>query len=47
MTLLEGFRGVPGVTIRLMSDEEFTRLEVLRDLGLSAVDDRGGAASRA
>jgi hypothetical protein len=28
----EGISGVPGVTVRLMSDGELTRLEVLRDL---------------
>ena len=29
---LGDFRGVSGVTVRLMSDGELTRLEVLRDL---------------
>src|SRR5215469_12323431 len=32
MTLPGGFRGVSRVTVRLMSDGELTRLEVLRDL---------------
>src|SRR5271154_5918965 len=32
MTLPGDFRGVSGVTVRLMSDGELTRLEVLRDL---------------
>jgi hypothetical protein len=32
MTLPWGFLGVFGVTVRLMSDGELTRLEVLRDL---------------
>jgi hypothetical protein len=32
MTLPGVFRGVSGVTVRLMSDEELSRLEVLRDL---------------
>jgi predicted DNA-binding protein (UPF0251 family) len=32
MTLPRIFREVPGVTVRLMSDKEITRLEVLRDL---------------
>ena len=32
MTLPGEFRGVSGVTVRLMSDGELTRLEVLRDL---------------
>src|SRR3954447_15476596 len=32
MTLPRGFREVPGVTVRLMSDKGLTRLEVLRDL---------------
>src|SRR4051795_8250442 len=32
MTLPRIFREVPGVTVRLMSDKELTRLEVLRDL---------------
>jgi hypothetical protein len=32
MILLGGFPGVLGVTVRLMSDGELTRLEVLRDL---------------
>jgi len=32
MTLPGGFPGVSGVTVRLMSDGELTRLEVLRDL---------------
>jgi Winged helix-turn helix len=32
MTLPGGFGGVSGVTVRLMSDGELTRLEVLRDL---------------
>src|SRR5215218_10102799 len=32
MTLPRIFREVSGVTVRLMSDKELTRLEVLRDL---------------
>src|SRR5215469_16577962 len=32
MTLPGDFRGVSGVTVRLMSDGELSRLEVLRDL---------------
>src|SRR5215213_3964086 len=32
MTLPRIFREVPGVTVRLMSDKELARLEVLRDL---------------
>ncbi len=32
MTLPRIFREVPGVTVRLMSDRELERLEVLRDL---------------
>jgi hypothetical protein len=32
MTLPGGFPGVLGVTVRLMSDGELSRLEVLRDL---------------
>src|SRR4051794_11374323 len=32
MTLPRMFREVPGVTVRLMSDKELARLEVLRDL---------------
>jgi hypothetical protein len=32
MTLAAGYPGVSGVTIRLMSDGEVSRLEVLRDL---------------
>src|SRR3954463_16709330 len=32
MTLPRIFREVPGVTVRLMSDKERARLEVLRDL---------------
>src|SRR4051795_4143720 len=32
MTLLKIFREVSGVTVRLMSDKELARLEVLRDL---------------
>jgi hypothetical protein len=32
MTLPGGFPGVLGVTVRLMSDGELTRLGVLRDL---------------
>jgi hypothetical protein len=32
MTLPGDFRGVSRVTVRLMSDGEFTQLEVLRDL---------------
>jgi hypothetical protein len=32
MTLPGGFPGVLGVTARLMSDGELSRLEVLRDL---------------
>src|SRR3954469_24882006 len=32
MTLARMFREVSGVTVRLMSDKELTRLEVLRDL---------------
>jgi Homeodomain-like domain-containing protein len=32
MTLPRGFPGVSGVTVRVMSDGELTRLEVLRDL---------------
>ena len=32
MTLPADFRGVFGVTVRLMSDRELQRLEVLRDL---------------
>src|ERR1043165_3886280 len=32
MTLPKIFREVPGVTVRLMSDKEVARLEVLRDL---------------
>src|SRR3954447_9623354 len=32
VTLPRIFREVPGVTIRLMSDKELARLEVLRDL---------------
>jgi hypothetical protein len=32
MTLPGGFPGVLGVTVRLMSEGELTRLEVLRDL---------------
>jgi hypothetical protein len=31
-TLPAGFAGVVRVTVRLMSDEELTRLELLRDL---------------
>src|ERR687889_179501 len=32
MTLPRSFREVPGVMVRLMSDKELARLEVLRDL---------------
>src|SRR3954454_20765995 len=32
VTLPRSFAEVPGVTVRLMSDKELTRLEVLRDL---------------
>ena len=41
MTLLCGFQGVFGVTVRLMSDRELRRLEVVREI------DRGNLPVRA
>jgi hypothetical protein len=47
MTLLGDFRGALGVTIRLMSDGELSRLEVLRDLDQRRLTTGGGPALRA
>jgi hypothetical protein len=45
MTLAGGFPGVSGMTVRLMSDRELTRLEALRDVDQKRLG--GGAAAGA
>jgi len=43
MTLPGGYAGVLGMTVRLMTDQELARLEVLRDLDRKTVDGEAAA----